>query len=236
MVRWSEVGERASREAPVLPIPTRAQRAARTAPTPLDAGHRINANVRRLLATLDTDKSGRSNDQIRMQNMFQSACSRITYGRKAYFMNQRQIASYNRWTNGLSPFAGIVTPRRWGKSWCLGSFVAALAMSLPRALVCIYSTGARASGGSSGLLGIIKTFLIEFGVKKFARASEEQLAFYVGTGPDSYRVIKGFPGGKDSYVFVLPRARLSPHLPERGFISKWRRQSSQRPRRRPRGP
>ena len=64
-------------------------------PGALQDGHDINDAIRAKLNSMDDEKVCRTYHQIQMQDLFQSACTRVTYD-KAFKMNQRRIMTYNR--------------------------------------------------------------------------------------------------------------------------------------------
>jgi hypothetical protein len=76
-------------------LPKRYEAALQRPPGALQEGHEINDNIRDSLAKMDDDKVCRTYDQIRMQDLFQSACTRVTYD-EAYKSNQKRIMAYNR--------------------------------------------------------------------------------------------------------------------------------------------
>ena len=198
----------AQRNVKLAPIPTIVERALQLKPSPLDTGNVIVDTIRKWLSSLDTPTGGRSYDQTRMHEMFLSAVARNIYG-QAYEMNKKRIMQRNGWSD-VSPYCAICTPRRFGKTWALASFVAALAMELPSCKICIYSTGSRASGSEDGMLSHVKRNLKLFNVTKFERDNPEELNFFVN---GNLRQIRGYPGGRDRYVLVF----FSPPSPSGGF-------------------
>jgi len=201
MVLWSELARQHAVVKEVKPIPTLWERAAKLSPSPLTNGHQIMDCFRQYLSKFDTDTKQRSYDQIRMQEFFLAACTRNIYG-AAYDMHQIEIMEYNHFER-LFPYVGVCTPRRWGKSWALGIFVAAYALAVPDCVIAIYAPGGRAAGAQDGMLSIIKKMLIDVhGMtdSQFTTKDKEHLYFKVN---GNLRQIKAFPGGKNSFVFLF---------------------------------
>jgi len=195
-MEWLPIAELLAADAPLNDIPQRYQRALKNKPSALLNGHRICDDIRRRLGFFDTKKQSRSYDQVRMQDLFLSACARNIYG-SAFTTNQVEILRYNNWT-AMTPYAGVQTPRRFGKSFALGGLLATLAICVPDIVISIFSPGARASGDSSGLLSIIEGFLIKVhGITKFTKHNKENLYFRHN---GSIRKINAYPGGVNSWV------------------------------------
>jgi hypothetical protein len=187
-------------------IPTRHEMADMRPPGALQEGHEINDNIRDSLSQFDSDKVCRTYDQIRMQDLFLSSCTRVTYG-ECFRLNHKRIMAYNNWTS-LHFVAGICTPRRWGKSWALAMFIACLMYWIAEILICIYSPGLRASSKDDGLLGHVDRFIGMMGVRSgIDKDSADHFKFRLhGT----WREVKAFPGGTVRYV-VAPRYHNSPY-------------------------
>jgi hypothetical protein len=165
----------------------------------------VRTDARRLSSFDDDDVICRTYDQIRMQDLFLSSTTRITYN-DAFAGNQKVIMAYNRWTS-LHFCAGICTPRRWGKSWALAMFIACLLYWVHNITICIYSPGLRAAGKADGLLGHVGRFLAKLGVKSNIESdSADHFKFRLN---GSTREVKAFPGGSVGYV-CLPDIILFP--------------------------
>jgi hypothetical protein len=176
-------------------IPTRYEMADMRPPGLLQEGHEMNDNIRDSLANFDSDKVCRTYDQIRMQDLFLSSCTRVTYG-ESFRGNQERIMAYNNWTS-LHFVAGICTPRRWGKSWALAMFVACLMYWIADIIICIYSPGLRASSKEDGLLGHVGRFLGTMGIRSnIENNSSDHFKFKLN---GSFREVKAFPGGTVGY-------------------------------------
>ena len=202
-IKW----RREMRHVKLKPMKTIVQRAQERKPSALDAGNAIVDNIRGWLSKLDTETTGRSYDQMRMQEMFLSGVTRNIYA-KAYEMNQKAIMRRNGW-DSLTPYVAVMTPRRFGKSWALAAFIAALALEMPSIVIAIFSTGGRASGKQDGLLQHIKRNLQGFGINNFKVDNNEHLYFEI---KGNLRQIKAFPAGRDRYApanFPLPGILLA---------------------------
>ena len=68
----------------------------------------------------------------------------------------------------------VITPRRWGKTWSVATYVLALLLAVPGIRICIFSTGRRASGS---LLQIVIDFLMKQkgGANHVVKSSQEEL-------------------------------------------------------------
>jgi len=66
------------------------------------------------------------------------------------------------------------TPRRWGKTWSVASFVLALMLSVPGIRICVFSTGKRASGS---LMEIVLQFIgnVEGLGRRLVKQNQEEL-------------------------------------------------------------
>ena len=193
-MEWLPVAEQLAVDVPLVDIPQRYQRALKNKPSALQNGHRICDDIRKRLGFFDTKKQSRSYDQARMQDLFLSACAHNIYG-AAFATNQVEIMRYNNWA-AITPYAGVQTPRRFGKSFAVGGLLSTQAVCVPDIVISIFSPGARASGDSSGLLSIIEGFLTKVhGVTKFVKRNKENLYFRHN---GSLRKINAYPGGINS--------------------------------------
>lgn len=128
--------------------------------------------------TLNNMGIKRSVDQQQFHEHFIHACLPQIYGNdweenSVRILEQEKLQLIER---GLL----IMTPRRWGKTWSVASFAAALLLSVPKVKIAIFSTGKRTS---SALMEIIITFIknIEGGQKRIVKKTSEQL--YISTTP-----------------------------------------------------
>ena len=97
----------------------------------------------------------RSPDQVKFHKAFTNACLPHIYGKKDWSQNSVRVME----ANGLKTIryeVTAITPRRWGKTWSVASYVLSLMLSVPGIRVCVFSTGKRAS---SSLMEIIKQFM-----------------------------------------------------------------------------
>ena len=168
-------------------------------PNALSRGHQMADRIRRNFALFDRDGRERSYDQMRMIDLLLCVNARNIYG-SAFSSNMLEIMRYNHWTD-LRKAAGVLAPRRFGKTWITSLGIAGMSVEIPGVKVCIYSPGARASGSQDGMLHTTKRFLVElFGIKKFDVDNNEHLFFTIN---GDQRQIRAFPGGRNAYVALF---------------------------------
>lgn len=134
-------------------------------------GDAILADVER---TLDDFGIERSPDQKRFHVAFVEACLPHLYGTEWSTAAARVLTE--RGLRRLEPEVLCITPRRWGKTWSVAMFVAAMLLCVPGIRIAIFSTGKRAS---SSLTDTIREFLAKLPRFKFARivkSNQEKLA------------------------------------------------------------
>lgn len=168
--------------------PKRYQAALDERPNPLSAGHATMDAIRDKLVSLDSSFMQRTFDQARGQDLFLSCLCRRVYG-EAFEANQEEIMEYNNWDD-LGTDAAIETPRRFGKTVLLSIILAAIAYYVPGTKIAIFACSLRQTDKNDGVLSWIKKVLVEMGVVKFTKDSQNHLFFQVD---GDAREIRAFP-------------------------------------------
>ena len=99
----------------------------------------------------------RSHHQKEFHEEFLRAVAPGLYG-PSFEIEYQRILKQNGWTH-VNPQAMVITPRRWGKTYCVGMFVAAYALAVPGETQSIFSTSARIS---QMMLELVYKFLASF--------------------------------------------------------------------------
>lgn len=127
------------------------------------------ANIRKTLNNLGIIRSA---DQIKFHEAFLESCLPHIYkedwnANSVRVMNEFAIKEIRYETL-------IMTPRRWGKTWSVATFVLSLLVNVPGIRLCIFSTGKRASGS---LLQIVLDFLqkVPGGRERILKQNQEEL-------------------------------------------------------------
>jgi len=149
-------------------------------------GDGVLRTLNMLLARIDERGYARSTQQIRFHDSFIRACSRVIY-RDDWATNRPAIMGANKWKKCPSEIL-ISTPRRFGKTFSIAIFAAALAMSLGLEIV-IFSPARRAS---RKLLERITEFIRLLGFEnRILEFNQEQLRIKSLSGKNS--LIRSFP-------------------------------------------
>lgn len=104
------------------------------------AGDRRLASIRDCLNLLVDERSG---DQTIMHDAFIIACLPLIYG-KEWESNCIRVMKEHKITRIRSEVL-CLTPRRFGKTYAVAMFVTALLLNCPGIILCVFSTGSRAS-------------------------------------------------------------------------------------------
>ena len=169
-------------------------------------GDCVVRTLNRLLAMVDDRGFARSPQQVSFHDAFIRACSRVMY-RSDWSMAKPAIMKRNQWKDCPSQIL-VSTPRRFGKTFSIAIFVAALALSCSLEIV-IFSPARRAS---RKLLERIVEFirLLDCG-DKIVEYNQEQCrlkSFIKG----KTSLIRSFPSKVSVRFFgVEPRTRTHPH-------------------------
>lgn len=105
-------------------------------------GDAVLRTLHKLLSMVDDRGFARSPQQVQFHDSFIRACSRVMY-RADWSMEKPQIMRRNQWED-CPPQILVSTPRRFGKTFSIAIFVAALALSCSLEIV-IFSPARRAS-------------------------------------------------------------------------------------------
>ena len=127
---------------------------------------------RRIQAMLNNFGVTRSNDQKRFHAAFLQACLPKIFGREWDYNSLRIMQRLG--LKRIRPEVLCMTPRRWGKTWSVAMFVAAMLLCVPGIKISIFSTGKRAS---CSLMDTISTFIqnIPGGRSRIVKQNQEEL-------------------------------------------------------------
>jgi hypothetical protein len=144
-----------------------------------------DSRLRDLMRILDSFKMEVSNalivrsvQQKKFHHWFIQAVLPHIFGEDWDTNCQRVLGEFD--LDKLYPEVLCITPRRYGKTWAVSMFVAALLMCVPGIRVAVFSTGKRAS---SWLMRKVVKFIkdIEGGADRIVRQNQEEL--FVGDAP-----------------------------------------------------
>lgn len=124
--------------------------------------------LRSSLACIDNVWQERSNHQIEFHDAFTRVCGRILYG-KDWNRAEHDMKLSNGWKSSPAAFL-VSTPRRFGKTFSVAMFAAALAISVPCAIG-IFSPGKRQS---CAMLSRVVQFLGYLGVPLMTQSRERR--------------------------------------------------------------
>ena len=115
----------------------------------------------------------RSMDQRRFHRRFTEACLPLIYGSAQWSQHAERVMRRMR-IQAIRSEVFILTPRRWGKTYSVASYVAALLMAVPGIQIAVFSTASRASGS---LKELVVRFInnTRYGARRIVRNSGEQL-------------------------------------------------------------
>ena len=145
--------------------------------------------LRALLLRIDQRGFARSQHQLQFHAAFEQACSRVVY-KEEFPVHFASIMRENNW-EGVSGEVLISTPRRFGKTFSVAIFCAALALSCKQEIV-IFSPGRRAS---RAILVRVQEFVITLGFESnILEYNQEQLRVKTLNGYTS--TVRSFPSKK----------------------------------------
>lgn len=164
---------------------------------PLKEGHDIISNINEIL-----NKFSRHPLQCQMHESMIKCCSKLIFGCDTVYKYDSVIKKKYRWKD-LRQEQIITAPRRFGKTQAVSMFVCAFALSKKNAEIAVFSTGSRASGVDTGMMGAIRHMLINVlkVPKENIHMKKEHL--FIKYGDDDVRKIHAYPASNDTYVFEL---------------------------------
>lgn len=158
--------------------------------------------LRALLLRIDQRGFARSQHQLQFHAAFEQACSRVVY-KEEFPVHFASIMRENNWES-VSGEVLISTPRRFGKTFSVAIFCAALALSCKQEIV-IFSPGRRAS---RAILVRVQEFVITLGFESnILEYNQEQLRVKTLNGYTS--TVRSFPSKKQ--VCAAPARTPRPH-------------------------
>ena len=134
----------------------------------------------------------RSRTQIKFHEAFINACSRFLYRQDGSAADMAAIMEREGWET-LQQQVLCLTPRRFGKTTAVALFAGAVAMTVPRVEIAIFSTGRRAS---SKLLEQIADLIIGNNPEMVADqrvAKNNQESFWLSHGNGDLAKINSYP-------------------------------------------
>ena len=146
-----------------------------TVPFENDNGHIMcdgDKRLRHIRTLLSTFSEIRSEQQKEFHDKFLIACLPHIYGKDWEAHRIRVLEQFKIKRIRFEVMA--VTPRRFGKSWAVAMFCAALLLAVPSIRICVFSTGKRASGS---LMELVTKFInkVPGGNERICKKTEEQL-------------------------------------------------------------
>jgi hypothetical protein len=178
-------------------------------------GDVVLANLRRTLDAWAGCGFPRSKGQKTLHDAFLAATVRTIYG-STWEANATRVMLEQGWSEAKLHVMAV-TPRRFGKTFSVGMFVAAVLLSVPFTRQCIFSTGRRAS---RWLLELIHDFVCKTpgGAERVTQYNQETLEIR-GDAPGDRRLVSSYPGQakvRPRCCARAARARYRPSLPPRG--------------------
>ena len=156
--------------------------------TSLTKGHRMMDKMRELLATFK-----RSRQQMEMHEIMLRCIAKQVYG-DAVWDHELDILECNHWTN-LGQEILLTAPRRFGKSWGVAMFACVVLLLLPGCEISIFSSGARAAGGDTGMMSIVRKFLVEhFHTTKDKLWKDNSEHIFIKFAENDIRKLNAYPG------------------------------------------
>lgn len=155
-------------------------------------GDLAKARIRYALVYFDEHGFRRSKHQRRFHNAFIGSCLRIIY-RRDFYQKIAQILESGEFTEEeIRQEVLICTPRRFGKTFSIALFVAAVLWALPQFEISIFSTGRRAS---QKLLALIHNFLTKLpgGPEMVIKYNVETMWLRGPGGSHDIRVVNSYP-------------------------------------------
>lgn len=164
-------------------------------------GHRLMDKMRELLATFK-----RSPQQMEMHEIMLRCIAKQVYG-DAVWEHELEILEYNHWTN-LGQEIVVTAPRRFGKSWGVAMFACVVLLVLKGCEISIFSSGARAAGGDTGMMSIVRKFLVEhFNMTKLWKDNSEHI--FLKFAENDVRKLNAYPGSVHTYVSIILSTELT---------------------------
>ncbi len=160
----------------------------------LDEGDKVLKSISDILNTFE-----RSDLQSQMHDIMNKCGCKLWYG-KAAIDHELDIMKKHNYKN-LNSEQIITAPRRFGKSWAVAMWAVAVALSKKGVEISIFSTGSRASGSDTGMIGIIKKML--FGHCKIPKEmieSNNNEHIVIKFSETDIRKINAYPGSVHTYV------------------------------------
>lgn len=155
--------------------------------------------LQRIRARLSEIPLERSDDQKRFHEEFLRAVAPGLYGDQ-FEIEYKRILAENHWES-VRPQALVITPRRWGKTYCVAMFIVAYLLSVPRSVQCVFSTSKRVSEKMLEL--IYKLFSEMPGLKrKIIKHTTETLEI-AGDEAGDTRSVSAYPSNER--IWVMPR-------------------------------
>ena len=153
--------------------------------------NRGDAVAENLLETLDKFGVTRTPGQKKFHLEFFKACLPHIYGSEI-FENDRERILKKFGFDDIRYEVLVVCPRRWGKTYSVAMFIAAMAWAVPDTWISIFSTGQRAS---TSLLELVSKFLAVVGQDTENRIlSKNNERLYVrGTTASDIRKVYSYP-------------------------------------------
>jgi len=168
--------------------------------------------VRNIRQTLDTFGYERTTSQRRFHDAYLQACLPAIYGPRDFSRNQSRILA----EHGLAKMhyeVLVVSPRRWGKTFSIGMFCAAMLLNSPGCWISVFSTGQRAS---TALLDTVGKFINAAGAAdRIVKKNQEELFVKCAPGDppeEDYRFLRSYPSsvsglkGVGAKVVILEEA------------------------------
>jgi len=154
-------------------------------------GDKLLADIRGALRFFDeSNEYERSVHQKSFHESMLASCVRHIY-KDEYDDNFAAILEANGWTEARQEIM-ICCPRRFGKTWATGMFVAAYAYCVPNAEVCIFSPSRRQS---EKMLELVRTFLSKLpqALDRISKSNRERLWLEGRTDEKDVRKVSSYP-------------------------------------------
>ena len=112
-----------------------------------------------------------------------------------------RILSQNNWTE-IKQELLCVTPRRFGKTWAVGMFIAALLINVPEIEIVVFSMAMRAS---RKMLALVDKFISrhEKGASMICRPHNQERLTLKGDSPNDERMCLSLPGRSDVFYIYF---------------------------------
>lgn len=150
----------------------------------------LDQELVKTLRWFDENGYQRSAHQMILHDLFRCACTKLIYKDK-FAAKVEQIMADNGWSD-ISQEVFAETPRRFGKTIGVAQFATAIAMTLPKIRICVYSTGQITA---TAMLTNIRKFFVEMGTtNKFRIVTDNQSEFKFSpiSDPTDERTIRSY--------------------------------------------